>query len=341
MRLWAKRDGPCTDVRFLRLASGLPSGAVRPSACRSMRSCGNSNAAGLAVADRRTAAEVHPSLPGGSSSSCARRATACRRSRARWLEVHRQRRTGLGWLIDPPGGSGSGLPSRLGRRSAWRARPACPPHPGAVRRVPPGDGPRSCSCPGRGTNDRGQRATRLQVHLRGLPHGAAGQALTPRCASRLARMPDWTAFTLPIGRRLRSRLDGFHAPRLEGRGDRLSRLGAPLPPSDVSGVLDTCGFARTARRERRRGVHVRFVRCCLMHAAFRRSQKASKRPAEDAVSAGARMALAPLTDQCTAGALEARPDGMFAASLDDAGGDAQAPGLGTRDSACACGCGCG
>ena len=27
-----------------------------------------------------------------------------------------------------------------------------------------------------------------------------------------------------------------------------------------------------------------------------------------------------------AGALEARPDGMFAASLDDAGGDAQAPG---------------
>ena len=71
-------------------------------------------------------------------------------------------------------------------------------------------------------------------------------------------------------------------------------------------------------------MHVRFVSAvsCGGISSFPEAFEAA---AEDAAAQG-EDGIGAVDGPVHAGALEARPDGMFAASLDDAGGDAQAPG---------------
>ena len=71
-------------------------------------------------------------------------------------------------------------------------------------------------------------------------------------------------------------------------------------------------------------MHVRFVSAVLCGgvSSFPEGFEAA---AEDAAAQG-EDGVGAVDGPVHAGALEARPDGMFAASLDDAGGDAQAPG---------------
>ena len=71
-------------------------------------------------------------------------------------------------------------------------------------------------------------------------------------------------------------------------------------------------------------VHVRFVSAVLC-GGVSSFPEAFEAAAEDAAAQG-EDGIGAVDGPVHAGALEARPDGMFAASLDDAGGDAQAPG---------------